>query len=95
MENLPHLPTTVRANAASQHNQKMDNDLKLQTHPSYKFEVDDWISVLHHSVVIEAPVEKVNSDGKANLDILSTMKFEKELLNEQLIPPRYHVPAKT
>lgn len=46
------------------------------------------------SVVTRAPVEEVNSDGKANLDILSTVKYGKELLNEQLIPRRYHVPAK-
>ena len=38
-------------------------------------------------------MEEVNSDGKANLDILSTVKYGKELLNEQLIPQRYHVPA--
>ena len=46
-------------------------------------------------MVIQAPMEEVNSDGKANLDILSTVKYGKELLNEQLIPQRYHVPAKT
>lgn len=54
----------------------------------------DWLSGLFYSVVIQAPVEEVNSDGKANLDILSTVKYGKELLNEQLIPRRYHVPAK-
>lgn len=40
-------------------------------------------------------MEEVNSDGKANLDILSAVKYGKELLNEQLIPGRYHVPART
>lgn len=39
-------------------------------------------------------MEEVNSDGKANLDILRTVKYGKELLNEQLIPRRYHQPAK-
>lgn len=39
-------------------------------------------------------MEEVNSDGKANLDILRTVKYGKELLNEQLIPRRYHVAAK-
>lgn len=38
---------------------------------------------------------KVNSNGKANLDILSPVKYGEGLLNEQLIPRRYHVPAKT
>lgn len=46
-------------------------------------------------MVTQAPVEEVNSDGKANLDILSTVKYGKALLNEQLIPQRYHIPAKT
>lgn len=45
-------------------------------------------------MVIPAPVEDVNSDGKANLDIRSSVKYGKELLNEQLIPPRYYVPGK-
>lgn len=36
---------------------------------------------------------KVNSDGKANLDILSPVKYGEELLNEQLIPWRYPAPA--
>lgn len=66
--------------------------IQLLSHP---VEVPDWLSVLSYSVVIQAPVEEVNSDGKANLDILSTVKYGKELLNEQLIPQRYHVPAKT
>lgn len=38
---------------------------------------------------------KANSNGKANLDILSPVKYGEGLLNEQLIPWRYHVPAKT
>lgn len=54
----------------------------------------DWLDALSSTVVIQAPVEEVNSDGKANLDILSTVKYGKELLNEQLIPRRYHVPEK-
>lgn len=45
-------------------------------------------------MVISAPVEDVNSDGKANLDIRSSVKYGKELLNEQLIPSRYYVPGK-
>lgn len=69
--------------------------LQLLSRPADEFQVPDWLSVLSYSVVIQAPVEEVNSDGKANLDILSTVKYEKELLNEQLIPRRYHVPAKT
>lgn len=35
----------------------------------------------------------MNSDGKANLDILSPVKYGEELLNEQLIPWRYPAPA--
>jgi len=36
----------------------------------------------------------MNFDGKANLDMHSTVIYGKELLNEQLIPRRYHVPEK-
>lgn len=69
--------------------------LQLLSHPTDELLFPDWLGVLSYSVVIQAPVEEVNSDGKANLDILSTVKYGKELLNEQLIPQRYHVPAKT
>lgn len=68
---------------------------KRLSHPTDELQVPDWLSVLSSSVVIQTPVEEVNSNGKANLDILSTVKYGKELLNEQLIPWRYHVPAKT
>lgn len=68
--------------------------LQLLSRPADELQVPDWLSGLSYSVVIQAPVEEVNSDGKANLDILSTVKYGKELLNEQLIPRRYHVPAK-
>lgn len=40
-------------------------------------------------------MDNVNSDGKANLDILSSVKYGEELLNEQLIPRRYGAPAET
>lgn len=36
----------------------------------------------------------VKFDGKANLGTWSGVKYEKVLLNEQLILRRYHVPAK-
>lgn len=76
--------------------QDVDNVFQLLSHPADEFQVLDWLGVLSYIVVIQAPVvEEVNSDGKANLDILSTVKYRKELLNEQLIPRRYHVPAKT
>lgn len=68
--------------------------LQLLSRPADELHVPDWCGVLSYSVVIQAPVEGVNSDGKANLDIRSTVKYGKELLNEQLIPQRYHVPAK-
>lgn len=67
--------------------------LQLLSRPPDGLRQSDWPIVLSCSVVIQAPVEEVNSDGKANLDILSTVKYGKELLNEQLIPQRYHVPA--
>ena len=69
--------------------------LQLLSRPADELQVPDWLAAPSYSVVIQAPVEEVNSDGKANLDILSTVKYGKELLNEQLIPRRYHVPAKT
>lgn len=40
-------------------------------------------------------MDNVNSDGKANLDILSSVKYGEESLNEQLIPRRYGAPAET
>lgn len=47
------------------------------------------------AVVIPTPCgEDVNPDGKANLDPLSSVKYGKELLNEQLIPSRYRVPVR-
>lgn len=63
--------------------------------PADELQVPDWPAALSYTVVIQAPAEVVNSDGKANLDIPSTVKYGKELLNEQLIPQRYYVPAKT
>lgn len=71
-----------------------DSSNKLLTHPPDELQAPDWLCVLSQCVVIQAPVEEVNSDGKANLDILSTVKYGRELLNEQLIPPRYHVPER-
>lgn len=69
--------------------------LQLLSRPTDELQRPDWLGLPSYRVVIQAPVEEVNSDGKANLDILSTVKYGKELLNEQLIPWRYHVPAKT
>lgn len=69
--------------------------LQLLTRPVDESHVSDWLGMPSYSVVTQAPVEEVNSDGKANLDILSTVKYGKALLNEQLIPQRYHIPAKT
>lgn len=63
--------------------------------PADGFKAPDWLCVLSCSVVTQAPpVEEENFDGKANLDMLSAVKYGKELLNEQLILQRYYVPAK-
>lgn len=94
--NLPRPPTTQfipvqLADAEPRRGQC----LQLLSRPADEPQAPDWLGAPSHSVVIQAPAEEVNSDGKANLDILSTVKYGKELLNEQLIPRRYHVPAKT
>lgn len=62
---------------------------QLFSRPADELRVPDWLIAPSYTVVIRAPVEEVNSDGKANLDIPSTVKYGKELLNEQLIPQRY------
>lgn len=90
--NLPQqfIPTQL-----TNREQRSGHCLQLPSHPADELQVPDWLDVLSCTVVIQAPAEEVNSDGKANLDIPSTVKYGKELLNEQLIPQRYHVPAKT
>lgn len=94
--NLPHPPATQCIPMQPTNREpRSGRRLLLLSRPADESQVPDWLDALSSTVVIQAPVEEVNSDGKANLDILSTVKYGKELLNEQLIPRRYHVPEKT
>lgn len=94
--NTPHPSTQFSPMQLTNREPRSGRCLQLLSRPADELsEVSDWLGVLSYSVVIPAPVEEVNSDGKANLDILSAVKYGKELLNEQLIPGRYHVPART
>lgn len=93
--NTPHPTTQFVPMQLTNGDPRSGHCLQLPSRPGEELRVSDWPGVLSCSVVTGAPVEEVNSDGKANLDILSAVKYGKELLNEQLIPGRYHVPART